>query len=392
MSKKPSQVTTIGFFILTATVLLVAMLIAFGGSSWLRSTVSYTMRFNSSVKGLAAGSPVLFRGVKIGQVTEIRLLSPGEQPAAEAKHPFPADTVHFPVLVTVDLDPEKLGFPNGTWYNWFRQKGFGHTSKDDLEEYLAEMVLKQGLRAKLQTVSLLTGQLSIELVFTPGTMEKDNLERIESDLHLNIFPTRLGFFDQVSNRIGERNFRNQMESLQKLIAQLSDFIDSGRSQQFMEDIAVIAANLRNTTTTLDQELPTLVKDTRDTLADARGLIGNANGKIQPLIEQAQHLMTRIGLASEAARLLLTTLDNLADTSRPQVELLLTKLNDTVAEAEITLQDTRSALHDAQGVIGPDAPIRQQLANTLAEAQNTINSLHTLLDNLNRNPQLLLLGE
>ena len=64
----------------------------------------------------------------------------------------------------------------------------------------------------------------------------------------------------------------------------------------------------------------------------------------------------------------------------------------MAEAEITLQDTRSALHDAQGVIGPDAPIRQQLANTLAEAQNTINSLHTLLDNLNRNPQLLLLGE
>ena len=71
MSKTPSQVTTIGFFILTATVLLVAMLIAFGGSSWMKSTVTYTMHFNTSVKGLSPGSAVLFRGVKVGQVAEI---------------------------------------------------------------------------------------------------------------------------------------------------------------------------------------------------------------------------------------------------------------------------------------------------------------------------------
>ena len=52
MSKTSSRVTAIGFFVVTGTALLVAMLIAFGGNSWFRSSATYTMSFNCSVKGL----------------------------------------------------------------------------------------------------------------------------------------------------------------------------------------------------------------------------------------------------------------------------------------------------------------------------------------------------
>lgn len=388
-----SKVTAIGFFILTGTVLLVAMLIAFGGGSWLRDNAVYTMHFNSSVQGLAAGSPVMFRGVKIGQVTAIRLQSP-EEPVTGIPQLSDADqsAIHFPVVVTVEIDPQTLGFAKLSWWEVATGKSIGHNRKEELEAYLSDMVLEQGLRAKLQTLSLLTGQLSVELSFDSTANEQDNPEDLRSMLRNDVFPTRLGFLDQVSNRIGERKFRSQMESIQKLIAQISDFIDSGKSRQFMEDVTVVAANLRNTTSTLNQKLPPLLESSQNTIAGAQTLLGTANAQLDPIAGQATQLMGRLSRLSESARVLLNTLNTLTTNAQPQLETLLQKANASLDEAQLTLQDTRGALHEARAAIAPDSPTRQNLEQTLDDCQNTLNTIRTLLENLNRNPQILLLGE
>ena len=388
-----SKVTAIGFFILTGTVLLVAMLIAFGGGSWLRDNAVYTMHFNSSVQGLAAGSPVMFRGVKIGQVTAIRLQSP-EEPVTGIPQLSDADqgAIHFPVVVTVEIDPQTLGFAKLSWWEVATGKSIGHNRKEELEAYLSDMVLEQGLRAKLQTLSLLTGQLSVELSFDSTANEQDNPEDLRSMLRNDVFPTRLGFLDQVSNRIGERKFRSQMESIQKLIAQISDFIDSGKSRQFMEDVTVVAANLRNTTSTLNQKLPPLLESSQNTIAGAQTLLGTANAQLDPIAGQVTQLMGRLSRLSESARVLLNTLNTLTTNAQPQLETLLQKANASLDEAQLTLQDTRGALHEARAAIAPDSPTRQNLEQTLDDCQNTLNTIRTLLENLNRNPQILLLGE
>ena len=388
-----SKVTAIGFFILTGTVLLVAMLIAFGGGSWLRDNAVYTMHFNSSVQGLAAGSPVMFRGVKIGQVTAIRLQSP-EEPVTGIPQLSDADqgAIHFPVVVTVEIDPQTLGFAKLSWWEVATGKSIGHNRKEELEAYLSDMVLEQGLRAKLQTLSLLTGQLSIELSFDSTANEQDNPEDLRSMLRNDVFPTRLGFLDQVSNRIGERKFRSQMESIQKFIAQISDFIDSGKSRQFMEDVTVVAANLRNTTSTLNQKLPPLLESSQNTIAGAQTLLGTANAQLDPIAGQVTQLMGRLSRLSESARVLLNTLNTLTTNAQPQLETLLQKANASLDEAQLTLQDTRGALHEARAAIAPDSPTRQNLEQTLDDCQNTLNTIRTLLENLNRNPQILLLGE
>ena len=392
MSKTSSRVTAIGFFVVTGTALLVAMLIAFGGNSWFRSSATYTMSFNCSVKGLSNGSPVMFRGVSIGQVTNIRLQSPDGTTEGFSAETDNSSTIHFPVLVTVELNPEKLGFPAYSWWAILSGKALTHSRREELEAYLADMVLDQGLRAKLQTLSLLTGQLSIELVFDPLADELDNMNNIRAQLRDGFFPTRLNFLDAVSNRIGEKHFRNQMESIQKIIAQITDFIDSGKSKQLLDDISVIAGNLRTTTDTLNQKFPPLLDDAQSTVADAKSLVGHANEQLAPLVSNTNQLMKRIGLVSEAARLLLNNLNEITTNSQPQVESILAKVNTSLDEAQLTLEDTRSSLKDARSVIAPNSPTRLQLEKTLDNCQDTLDSLRTLIENLNRNPQILLMGE
>jgi paraquat-inducible protein B len=254
------------------------------------------------------------------------------------------------------------------------------------------MVLDQGLRAKLQTLSLLTGQLSIELIFDPLADELDNMNNIRAQVRDGFFPTRLNFLDAVSNRIGEKHFRNQMESIQKIIAQITDCIDSGKSKQLLDDISIIAGNLRTTTDTLNQKFPPLLDDAQSTVADAKSLVGHANEQLAPLVSNTNQLMKRIGLVSEAARLLLNNLNEITTNSQPQVESILAKVNTSLDEAQLTLEDTRSSLKDARSVIAPNSPTRLQLEKTLDNCQDTLDSLRTLIENLNRNPQILLMGE
>jgi len=67
----------VGLFALLGLALLLAAII--GSTRWFAATESASMRFDSSVFGLQVGAPVVFRGVRIGQVTAFGLapLGPG---------------------------------------------------------------------------------------------------------------------------------------------------------------------------------------------------------------------------------------------------------------------------------------------------------------------------
>ena len=72
MSKTASK-TTIGAFVAGALVLLFVAIAVFGSGRLFQSTTRYVLFFDSSIKGLSIGSPVMFRGVPVGRVTEIQL-------------------------------------------------------------------------------------------------------------------------------------------------------------------------------------------------------------------------------------------------------------------------------------------------------------------------------
>ncbi len=143
MSKQANP-TLIGIFVAGAIGLIVAgILIISGGKLLLTDKTNYVLYFKGSVKGLNIGSPVSFRGVNIGTVTDIQLVV-GEQES----------DIRIPVIVEIDNTK-------------FLSSQTGKSMMGD-DDSIAELVTA-GLRAQLQLQSLLTGQLFIQIDFFPNT-------------------------------------------------------------------------------------------------------------------------------------------------------------------------------------------------------------------------------
>ncbi len=63
----------IGIFVLIAIFLFVAGLLAFGAKSYFTRKLTYETAIQGDVTGLSVGSPVLYRGIPIGKVSEIAI-------------------------------------------------------------------------------------------------------------------------------------------------------------------------------------------------------------------------------------------------------------------------------------------------------------------------------
>ena len=100
--------------------------------------VSY---FSGSVRGLAPGADVTMHGIKVGQVTDVRLTYDPEK-----------DVVLAPVRY--EVEPERV-------------IGVGKREYATDTEGV-EVLLKHGLRASLDSANLLTGQQVVSLDFVPG--------------------------------------------------------------------------------------------------------------------------------------------------------------------------------------------------------------------------------
>src|SRR5512136_1678967 len=64
----------IGGFVLGAIALAVAGLVIVGGGKFFQHRQFWEAYFDESIKGLAIGAPVTFRGVKVGSVTDVKLI------------------------------------------------------------------------------------------------------------------------------------------------------------------------------------------------------------------------------------------------------------------------------------------------------------------------------
>ena len=140
MSKSANK-TLIGAFVVGATALLLLAIAVFGSGKLFQTTSRYVLFFDGSISGLSVGSPVLFRGVPVGRVVEIRLTGD-------------LDNLVFQTPVFIELNK--------------KDEGRFSVSDGDIskKEYLDRLVT-HGLRATLATQSLLTGQLMIEMDFYP---------------------------------------------------------------------------------------------------------------------------------------------------------------------------------------------------------------------------------
>ena len=114
------------------------------------STVSFLVQFDQSVRGLRVGAPVEFRGIEIGEVTDVRL-------------EFDPELDRFRIPVTIEVEPERVG----------------HVPLGERKRHEAlDQLVKSGLRAQLKSGNLLTGQLVVYLdIYQEPASGEDGVDR-----------------------------------------------------------------------------------------------------------------------------------------------------------------------------------------------------------------------
>ena len=135
--------TTIGAFVVGAIVLLIAGGLLFGGGKFFQEKLPYVLFFDSSVEGLNTGAPVVFRGVQVGQVTEISAI---------------ADPQTFDVRIKVQIELVRGVIQVGEEGQIFKDQRKG-----------LQGLIQKGARASLRMQSFVTGLLYVAVDFFPDT-------------------------------------------------------------------------------------------------------------------------------------------------------------------------------------------------------------------------------
>jgi len=222
MSKQANK-TLIGAFVVGAVALAVAGVLIFGSGKFLSKLDPYVMCFEGSVKGLNIGSAVMFRGVKIGSVTDIVLRAD------------PDDlTVEIPVFI--EVDPER--------FERFGEKRRRHTQEQ------IKILIERGLRAQLQMQSMVTGQLMVELDFHPETPAR----LVGAATKYPEIPTIQTGLQQLTQTIERLPLEEMVNNLTSAIAGIERAVNSPEVGKGMKNINETLVDIQNLMEELDRSL------------------------------------------------------------------------------------------------------------------------------------------
>jgi len=116
--------------------------------------IPFLLHFQGSVDGLAVGAPVRLRGIPMGYVTDVHL----DYDAATGKQTLP---------VTIEVEPQRVHMLGGEQ----KEADFREHSYDAFRQFV-----EHGLRARLASGSLVTGQKLVALDFLPDAPRAEMIE------------------------------------------------------------------------------------------------------------------------------------------------------------------------------------------------------------------------
>jgi paraquat-inducible protein B len=128
--------------------LVLAAIMVLSSGNWLARRDRFAVYFPGSVRGLDRGSPVTFRGVKVGEVHDVKAVLTG-RPEAPVQ-----------IEVVIEIQGSVVEIPEG-------QSLPPALAPSASREEFAQELLKRGIRARLISASFLTGQKYIDLDFLP---------------------------------------------------------------------------------------------------------------------------------------------------------------------------------------------------------------------------------
>ncbi len=320
----------VGGFVLTAIALLVAAGLVFGSFTLFERTRRAVVFFEGSVDGLTQGSAVLFRGVPLGRVIDVGIRYD------------PSDR-SFEIPVIIEIRPSVIA-------KW------SPPAEKKAEEMLKSLI-DAGLRARLESASLVTGQQVVQLNFFPGTP----IKLWPTDLPLLQIPTVPSPTQQIMSSVDAA-----AQDLPTLMRQATAVLDRVHHILSPENEKSITAILENT----EAMMKTLQTD-----AVAVGpVISRASGILASVDQLNTHLN---GVVEDNREDIRASVRNFRAIT-VSINKLTDQLNQIAASNRLPIKRfTEGTLPDLSALI--------------IDARTTVNKATAVLDSLERNPTRFIFG-
>jgi len=350
MSKQANK-TAIGVFVVGAVVLAVAVIVLFGSGKIFSDSTLFVSYFKGSVKGLRVGAPVVFRGVKVGEVTQLKIYSNTKDMSIE-----------IPVIFKIDADAfHDIGPPVETD-----------------QKYLDELI-KMGLRARLENQSFVTGQLMINLDFYPGsTLRLKGKEGINLGKDIYEIPTNQSFQQKIGKTIEEIPINELAESLKNSLKGIEGFVNSEDITQSLDYFKQTLREARDMVKHVDGKIDPLFADVEQTLKDAQAMLRNVDSQVDPLADSLKQ-------TSDDTRKLVNNVNQ-------RVRPIQADLAKTTKSLRTALETAESALEEVDEMVSQNSEFRYQIDIFLREITLMARSLRSFADYLERNPDALIRGK
>jgi len=266
MSKQANK-KAIGAFVLAALALAVAAIVVFGSGKFFVERYQFVAFFQGSVKGLRIGAPVVFRGVKIGEVTKMLIY---------------ADRVKGTFEIPVILEIEEGNV-----------RSIGPEVKDR-KEYI-QALIKSGIRAQLQMQSLVTGQLMINLDFHPDTpVRLVGTQKIDVARGVTELPTIQTAMQKLGKTLEDVPIGEIVKSVNNSLKAIEALVTSEELTKSLHYFKQTMKAIRDLARHLDEKIDPLATDLGQTMKDAQRLLRNVDSQVDPLV-------VRIKNSADAAR-------------------------------------------------------------------------------------------
>ncbi len=327
----------VGALLLLGLGLLAAAVLYFG-STKIRHGRAYETYFRESVQGLDVGAPVKYRGVTLGQVTEVGLVSAAY--GTDGGEDFRQATFRT-VLVRFQIDISRVGQAPPT-----------------------KTAVGEGLRAKLAPQGL-TGVSYVELDFVSNPDKYPTLDVpwTPQAEYIPSIPSTLNEVTDAAKSLLRRIDRIDVNALADgLIGLSTDLHREFQSGQAQALLAEATETLRVARTSLEAaDLPGLAAELRATSAAARQLAQGS--QTRDLLRSATQAADRLAAASTRLPVLVTALEatlRRADTGTADLEQGIVPLLRDARTAAAALRESSEALRrDPSQVLLAGAPPRDR---------------------------------
>ena len=320
---KKANPTRIGSFVLVGVALAIGAVLLFSSPDLFATKDRYSIYFRQNVNGLKVGAPVKFLGIEMGSVIEIEGI-------------YDQHTGSVTPRIVIEVLRDTLT----------------DEEADTLDEQLAvlDLMVIRGARAKLQSQSILTGQLYVSVEFHPST-EVRYLAR-KNEIYTEIPSLDSGLEEAIAS------LQSVLENADKAMATIQQLLTS-------KDFRAGVSRLDDVVEKVDSLVETVDRFFADADVYVTGDLSDATLSLKQAL----------------------------DTTRQDIHMLSGKISEeTLVDLNQVLTEIQALVDQVSLRIGKEDPLNFEVIKTMRDLQSAARTVKALAAYLEEHPEALLKGK